>query len=109
MVTPIGNETEPGIPTPITAAGWTRINNPNMAHGVILTADQDFWVRFEQTQPAPATTGMRVWANTYYPYRNDHHWCGWDPNNTVLVPGTAPVWVRAVAAATTVFSEWRRD
>ena len=108
MVSPTGYNIEPGVATAITNAAWTRIENPNFAKTATLTADQDFWVRWEQPQPAAGAIGQRVWANTYYGNSKNNGALGLDRDN-VAIPNYGPVWVRAVAAATTVYSEWKRE
>ena len=112
MANPTGDNVVP-VDTPITAAAWTRIDNPNMAYQVDLTCPADIYVRYEQFQPAPALTGFPVWANTYYGYRSNH-WLGWDKRGIAYIPDThptfSPVWVRLQAAgAATVTSNWIRE
>ena len=117
MVNPTGDNVTP-VQTPnVTAAGWTRIDNPNMAQQVDVTAAVDLYVRYEQFEPLPAATGFRVWGGTYYPYRTSH-WLGWhkyrNPVDQAYIPDDnptyAPVWVRLVAAGTeTVDTNWIRE
>lgn len=107
-VSPTGYNVTPVGPVVVTNAAWVRFDNPNMAHGAVITADTDVYVRWEQPLPAPGATGMRVWANTYYPNRSDH-WLGYSQKGNPLPAAIGALWVRAVAAAANVYVEWRRE
>ena len=113
MVNPTGDNVVP-VRTPVTAAIWVRIDNPNMALQVDLVSTVAFYVRYEQFQPAPGAIGFEVPAGVIYGYSSGHT-LGWSkPPQPVyhptLHPTFSPVWVRLVAAGPiNIDSNWVRE
>lgn len=107
--TPSGYHTEYRGPYLVTNAAWVALPNPNKALGIMLTASQNIYVRFEQPQPAVGDVGFRVWAQTYFNHTNSSHALGYDPLSDLPIPNIGPVWVRAVGANASVDANWFRE